>query len=44
MDRGKIGSLAGSDLESELVLLLGGSGGLEMAETNFLGSLEIPLS
>ena len=44
MDRGEIGSLAGSDSESELESLLGGPGGLKMAETNFSGCLEIPSS
>ena len=39
-----MGSLTGSDSESELESSLGGPGGLEMAETNFLGSLEIPSS
>ena len=39
-----MGGLIGSDSESELELSLGGPGGLEMAETNFLGALEIPLS
>ena len=43
-DRGGIGGLAGSDLESELELSLEGPGGLEMVEMNLLGSLEIPLS
>ena len=33
-----------SGLESKLESSLGGPGGLEMAETNFLGALEIPLS
>ena len=44
VDRGGIDSLASSDSESELESLLEGPGGLEMAERNFLGSLEIPLS
>ena len=43
-DQGGIGSLTGSDSESELESLLGGPGGLETVETNFLGSLEIPSS
>ena len=43
-DRGGIGGLIGSDSDSELELSLGGPGGLETAEMNFLGALEIPLS
>ena len=43
-DRGGIGGLAGSDSESELESSLGGPGGLEMVEMNFLGSLEVPSS
>ena len=39
-----MGGLIGSDSESELELSLGGPGGLEMVETNFLGALEIPSS
>ena len=39
-----MGGLIGSDLDSELELSLGGPGGLEMAEINFLGALEIPSS
>ena len=40
-DWGGMGSLIGSDSDSELESSLGGPGGLEMAETNFLGALEI---
>ena len=43
-DRGGIGGLIGSDSDSELELSLGGPGGLEIPEINFLGALEIPLS
>ena len=43
-DRGGIGGLAGSDSDSELESSLGGPGGLEAAEMNFLGALEIPSS
>ena len=43
-DRGGIGGLAGSDSDSELESSLGGPGGLEVAEMNFLGGLEIPSS
>ena len=43
-DRGGIGGLAGSDSDSELESSLGGPGGLETAEMNFLGTLEIPSS
>ena len=44
LDRGGIGGLAGSDSDSELESSLGGPGGLEAAEMNFLGALEIPSS
>ena len=43
-DRGGIGGLIGSDSDSELESSLGGPGGLEAAEMNFLGALEIPSS
>ena len=43
-DRGGIGGLIGSDSDSELESSLGGPGGLETAEMNFLGTLEIPSS
>ena len=43
-DQGEMGGLIGSDADSELELSLGGPGSLEKAETNFLGSLEIPSS
>ena len=43
-DRGGIGGLIGSDSDSELESSLGGPGGLETAEMNFLGALEIPSS
>ena len=43
-DQGGIGSLIGSDSDSELESLLGGPGGLGTAEINFLGALEIPSS
>ena len=43
-DRGGIGGLAGLDSDSELESSLGGPGGLEAAEMNFLGTLEIPSS
>ena len=43
-DQGGIGGLAGSDSDSELESSLGGPGVLEVAEMNFLGGLEIPLS
>ena len=43
-DQGGIGGLAGSDSDSELESSLGGPGGLEGAEMNFLGGLEIPSS
>ena len=43
-DQGGIGGLIGSDSDSELELSLGGPGGLETAEMNFLGALEIPSS
>ena len=43
-DRGGIGGLVGSDSDSELESSLGGPGGLETAEINFLGALEIPSS
>ena len=43
-DRGGIGRLIGSDSDSELESSLGGPGGLETAEMNFLGTLEIPSS
>ena len=41
-DRGGIGSLAGSDSDSELESSLGGPGGFGTAEMNFVGALEIP--
>ena len=41
---GGIGGLIGSDSDLELESSLGGPGGLETAEMNFLGALEIPLS
>ena len=44
LDRGGIGGLAGSDSDSELESSLGGPGGLEVAEMNFLGGLEISSS
>ena len=44
LDRGGIGGLAGSDSDSELESSLGGPGGLEAAEMNFLGGLETPSS
>ena len=44
LDRGGIGGLPGSDSDSELEASLGGPGGLEAAEMNFLGALEIPSS
>ena len=43
-DRGGIGGLIGSNSDSELELSLGGPGGLETQEVNFLGALEIPSS
>ena len=43
-DRGGIGGLIGSDSDLELESSLGGPGGLEVAEMNFLGGLEIPSS
>ena len=43
-DRGGIGGLIGSESDSELESSLGGPGGLETVEMNFLGALEIPLS
>jgi hypothetical protein len=43
-DQGGMGSLIGSDSDSELELSLGGPGSLEMVEMNFLGALEIPSS
>ena len=43
-DRGGIGSLIGLESDSELESSLGGPGGLETVEMNFLGSLEIPSS
>ena len=43
-DRGGIGGLLGSDSDSKLESSLGGHGGLETAEMNFLGALEIPSS
>ena len=43
-DQGGIGGLVGSDSDSELESSLGGPGGLEAAEMNFLGALEIPSS
>ena len=43
-DQGEMGGLIGSDSDSELELSLGGPGGLEMVEMNFLGALEIPSS
>ena len=43
-DQGGIGGLIGSDSDSELESSLGGPGGLETAEMNFLGTLEIPSS
>ena len=43
-DRGGMGGLIGSDSDSELEPTLGGPGGLEMVEMNFLGALEIPSS
>jgi hypothetical protein len=43
-DQGGMGGLIGSDSDSELELSVGGPGGLDMSETNFLGALEIPLS
>ena len=43
-DRGGIGGLIGSDSDLEIESSLGGPGGLEAAEMNFLGALEIPSS
>ena len=43
-DRGGIGGFIGLDLDSELESSLGGPGGLETAEMNFLGALQIPSS
>jgi hypothetical protein len=43
-DWGGIGGLIGSDSDSELESSLGGPGGLETAEMNVLGALEIPSS
>ena len=43
-DRGGIGGLIGLESDSELESSLGGPGGLETAEMNFLGALEIPSS
>ena len=43
-DQGGIGGLAGLDSDLELESSRGGPGGLEAAEMNFLGALEIPLS
>ena len=43
-DQGGIGGLIGSDSDSELESSLGGPGGSETAEMNFLCALEIPSS
>ena len=43
-EQGGIGSLAGSDSDSELESSLGGPGGFGTAEMNFVGALEIPSS
>ena len=43
-DRGGIGGLIGLESDSELESSLGGPGGLETVELNFLGALEIPSS
>ena len=39
-DQGGIGGLIGSESDSELESSLGGPGGLETVEINFLGALE----